>query len=87
MNRGQPKAKLVMRGDERAQLVSFARSRSLPAALSARAHIVLRSADGETNSSITERLQMTKATVGKWRAPPQERHTGRRQRYPCVVVP
>ena len=68
MTRGRPKAELVVADDERAQLKSFARSRSLPAALSARARIVLSSAEGETNSSIAERLKLSKATVGKWRA-------------------
>jgi len=67
MTRGRPKAELVLSDDERAQLSSFARSRSLPAALSTRARIVLSSADGEANSSIAERMKLTKATVGKWR--------------------
>ncbi|RWA52156.1 hypothetical protein AU476_19060 [Cupriavidus sp. UYMSc13B] len=47
---------------------AFARSRSLPAALSNRARIILSSADGEFNNAIAERLQMGNATVGKWRA-------------------
>lgn len=68
MTRGRPKADLVITDDERTQLTSFARSRSLPASLSARARIVLSSADGEANSSIAERLKLGKATVGKWRA-------------------
>ncbi len=68
MNRGRPKAELVMTDDERAQLTSFARSRSLPASLGARARIILSSAEGEANSSIAERMKLTKATVGKWRA-------------------
>lgn len=67
MARGRPKAALVVADDERAQLTAFARSRSLPASLSMRAHIVLSSADGEVNSSIAERLKLTNATVGKWR--------------------
>ena len=67
MNRGRPKADLVLTNDERAQLVSFARSRSLPASLSTRARIILSSAEGEANSSIALRLKLTKATVGKWR--------------------
>lgn len=67
MNRGRPKSELVITEDERAQLTSFARSRSLPAALSARARIVLSSADGEANNSIAARLKLNKATVGKWR--------------------
>lgn len=68
MRTGRPKAELVLSEDERAQLQSFARSRSLPAALSNRARIVLSSADGEPNNAIAERLKMTNATVGKWRA-------------------
>ena len=67
MARGRPKTELVLSEDERAQLMSFARSRSLPAGLSARARIVLSSADGEANSSIAERVKLGQATVGKWR--------------------
>lgn len=68
MNRGRPKAELSISDEERAQLLSFARSRSLPASLSLRARIVLSSAEGEVNSSIAKRLELTNATVGKWRA-------------------
>jgi putative transposase len=41
MRTGRPKAELVLSDDERAQLQSFARSRSLPAALGNRARLVL----------------------------------------------
>lgn len=37
---------------------------------STRAHIVLSSANGESNNLIPERLMLTKATVGKWCLPP-----------------
>jgi putative transposase len=67
MRTGRPKSELVLTDDERSQLQSFARSRSLPAALCSRARIVLSSAEGEPNNSIAERLRLTKATVGKWR--------------------
>ena len=67
MTRGRPKADLVITDDERTQLTSFARSRSLPASLSARARIILSSAEGQANSSIAERLGLGNATVGKWR--------------------
>lgn len=63
----RPKADFLFSYEERSQLQSFARSRSLPAALGARARIVLSSADGEPNNTIAERLQPTKATVGKSR--------------------
>jgi len=67
MRTGRPKAELVLTDAERSQVESFSRSRSLPAALSNRAHIVLSSADGEANNSIAQRLKLSKATVGKWR--------------------
>ena len=67
MTRGRPKADLVVTDDERTRLMSFARSRSLPTSLSLRARIILSSAEGEANSSIAERLELSKATVGKWR--------------------
>lgn len=68
MAMGRPKAELTLSADEHAQLQSMARSRSIPAALATRARIVLGSAAGEPNSALAERLGLTKATVGKWRA-------------------
>lgn len=68
MRTGRPKAELALSDEERSQLLSFARSRSLPAALSSRARIILGSVDGETNLEIARRLKLSKATVGKWRA-------------------
>lgn len=67
MPMGRPKAELVLQAAEQAQLQSMVRSRSIPAALRARAQIVLASAAGEANSSIATRLGYTNATVGKWR--------------------
>ena len=67
MGRGRPKAALSMSEDERSQLMSFARSRSLPSALSGRAKIILASADGEANSAIAARLHLNPGTVRKWR--------------------
>lgn len=65
MRRGRPKVDLLLTDDERAQLQSFARSRSLPAALSARARIVLGSADGELNNAIAERLGLTQVKAAR----------------------
>ncbi|MRD49086.1 IS630 family transposase [Caenimonas koreensis DSM 17982] len=67
MRTGRPKDQLELSAAERAQLESFVRSRSLPAALSVRARIILRSAEGEDNKTIAARLKLHKATVGKWR--------------------
>jgi putative transposase len=68
MRTGRPKSDLHLTDEERSQLQSFVHSRSLPATLCTRARIVLSSADGELNSQSAERLQLTEATVGKWRA-------------------
>jgi putative transposase len=62
------KAELVLSADELSQLTTFARSRSLPAALSQRARIVLACAAGDANSVVARRFELTNATVGKWRA-------------------
>ena len=67
MPMGRPKADLVLSEAEHSQLSSMARSRSIPAALSLRARIVLAAADGEANSRIAKRMQITGATAGKWR--------------------
>ena len=67
MPMGRPKAELVLSEAERLQLGSMARSRSIPAALSLRARIVLAAAEGEANSRIAARMQITGATAGKWR--------------------
>ncbi|WP_454736480.1 IS630 family transposase [Cupriavidus necator] len=68
MPMGRPKVELVLSQDEQSQLASMARSRAIPAALVTRARIVLAAATGEPNSEIANRLQLTRATVGKWRA-------------------
>lgn len=67
MRTGRRKSELVLSEDERSQLQAFACSRSLPAALSNRARIILSSADGEANSLIAQQLTLVNATVGKWR--------------------
>ncbi len=73
MRTDRPKAGLVLSEDD-ARSCKRSRSRSLPAALSNRARIILSSADAELNSAIAERLQMGNATVGKWRARFVARH-------------
>jgi transposase len=63
MRTGSPKVELLLTDEERSQLQSLARSRSLPVALSTRVRIVLGSADGEANNAIAHRLGLTKGTV------------------------
>lgn len=67
MAMGRPKAALILSPEQREQLKSMVRSRSLPAGLVSRARIVLMSAAGKTNQEIAAQLGMTNATVGKWR--------------------
>ena len=64
---GRPKTTLELSDEERLQLSTMAKSRTLPNSLVARAKVVLWSAKGETNTQIAERLELTNATVGKWR--------------------
>jgi putative transposase len=64
---GRPRNVLVVAEDERMQLESMVRSRSLPAALTQRAKIVLACAAGATGAAVARRLETTNATVGKWR--------------------
>lgn len=64
---GRPKQALVMAEDERVQLESMVRSRSLPNALTQRAKIVLACAAGASGAAVARRFETTNATVGKWR--------------------
>jgi transposase len=52
---------------ERAQLVALANSRALSHGLVRRAQIILRSADGESNTAIAERFGVSGPLVSHWR--------------------
>ena len=67
MTMGRPKTALILDAEQREQLESLASSRSLPAGLVGRAKMILMSASGSTNLEIAQQLEMTNATVGKWR--------------------
>jgi putative transposase len=64
---GRPMSQLTLSADERSQLESMARSRSMSAALVQRAKIVLGCAEGAPNTEVAECLGTHKATVGLWR--------------------
>lgn len=64
---GRAMLPLMLTEEERLQLESMARSRSMSAALVQRAKIVLACAEGMLNSHVARRFDTTKATVGKWR--------------------
>ena len=67
MKTGRPKAELKLSEAEQTQLSTMARSRSMPAALTQRARIVLACASGEANKAIAGRMAINESTVGKWR--------------------
>ena len=67
MSLGRPKPTLKLSAEEQETLTGFASSRSLPHALVSRARVVLWSVEGISNAEIAERLNWSKATVGKWR--------------------
>ncbi len=64
---GRPAVEVTVTTKDRMQLESIARSQSLPAALSRRAQMILRLADGETNSAVARRYRVSRPTVSLWR--------------------
>jgi putative transposase len=67
MQVGRPATELKVTMSDRTQLESIARSQSAPASLSRRAQIILRLADGETNSAVARRYRVSRPTVSMWR--------------------
>jgi transposase len=67
MRLGRPLTPIVLTGDERLALEGWERRPTTAQALALRARIVLRAADGVSNTTIARRERVTKATVGKWR--------------------
>ena len=53
--------------EERTQLESYVRSRSMPNGLTTRFRIILLAADGFTNKEISEKVNLSRPSVGKWR--------------------
>ena len=60
-------AALVLSEAERAELAGWARRRKTAQALALRARIVLRAAEGLSNTALADELGIAKHTVGKWR--------------------
>ena len=59
--------KIILTVDESTQLKSFVKSRSLPHGLVLRAQIILLASEGLKNFEIAEKINLSRATVGKWR--------------------
>ena len=67
MERGRPKATLVVADPDREALLRWVQRRSSSNGLAQRARIVLRCSEGVTNVAVARELRITNATVGKWR--------------------
>ena len=65
--RGRRLVDLVLSEGERESLERWARRPKTAQALALRARIVLSCAEGKSNTSVAEELEITPATVGKWR--------------------
>jgi putative transposase len=70
---GRPAKALTVNAEDRLQLESIARSQSLPAGLVKRAQMVLRMADGESNTAVARRYRVSRPTVTLWRTRYRER--------------
>ena len=68
MNSGRPKkTEIMLSGVEKTELKAITASRSLAYGLVRRAHLILDSARGETNSAIAKKYGISVPTVGHWR--------------------
>ena len=68
MGRGRPKAGLTLTDEQRDALIRGARAAHSPQSFAIRCRIVLACAEGATNIEVATRLNVSPATVGKWRA-------------------
>lgn len=67
MPRGRQLAQLVLSAEEQSVLEGWASRHKSAQSVALRARIVLRAAEGWSNSQIAEHLHVTRLTVGKWR--------------------
>src|SRR4051794_41895988 len=65
---GRPKAELELTDEERATLTRLSRRAKSSQALALRCRIVLACAEGLSNLEVSQRLGVTRPTVGKWRS-------------------
>ena len=67
MRTGRPIPELILSEAERETLQNWARRPKSAQALALRARMILRCAEGLTNTQVADQVQVRKATVGKWR--------------------
>jgi transposase len=67
MRTGRPVAELILTEAERETLQNWARRPKSAQALALRARMILRCAEGKTNTQVAAQTGVRKATVGKWR--------------------
>jgi putative transposase len=67
MAKGRPKQAVVLPEEDRQQLTSVARSRSLPHALVVRARLVRMASEGLPSFAIADKLGLSQQTVCLWR--------------------
>ena len=67
MPRGRQLPPVVLTDEQGEQLAALSQSTSMPYGLVQRARIVLSCAQGLTNSTVAERLDVSPSAVGKWR--------------------
>ena len=67
MSRGRPVPPINLSQDGKTQLRSIVRSRSLPHGLVRRAQIILMAAEGLSNKTIAQSIDLSGAVVGMWR--------------------
>lgn len=67
MEKGRPKIPLNLSEQQREQLQAWARSRSLPHGLNRRMRIIMLADQGHDNKTISLKMGLSQATVGKWR--------------------
>jgi transposase len=65
--RGPAAAQIVLTESERAELEGWTRRRTSAAGLALRAKIVLTAAEGGSNAELSDRLEVDRGTIRKWR--------------------
>lgn len=65
--RGRTAPAVSLTKEDREQLESYLRSRTMPSGLSTRFRTILLAADGLSNKEISEKVGLSRAAVGKWR--------------------